>query len=308
MHRRHDLDFVRVAVFPLLVPLVFGVLVLVPPQAYVWLNDMNGVKISLAEVFLHYLTFSPVQLPDGRSMTLFATEHLWYLIYLWCYTVILTLAVARYQRYVAPVAEWLGGQLSGPRLFVLPVAFLILIRLTLRPFFPPTLSLTTDWYSHALYLSAFLAGVCLARHEGFWKEIVRYRSAALILAVTCGAMLLLRRFTVLPEDRGYVDLAYSNLLIAMFRWYAIAAALGYARRYWTRAHPAVSYFNKAVLTFYVLHQTVMVLLAHWLNSMHLLKPEAFLPIAVLTLLICGLCYEAMRKAKLLIRQPLPAAA
>ncbi|TWF54691.1 acyltransferase family protein [Neorhizobium alkalisoli] len=377
MQRRHDLDFVRVAVFPLLIlyhasliygtrdflikspaaeslfdvfyvlthpwrmmllffvsgasatlalqngtidrftmarmkqlllPLIVGMLILIPPQIYVRLNDLDGLNIGMMEVFRHYLTLSPLPLPDGRMMPLFGTEHLWYLIYLWCYTVILALAVARHGRHVTCMAEFLGRQLSGPRLFILPVLFLLVVRVTLRPFFPPTLNLATDWYSHALYFPTFLAGALLARHEGFWKEIVRYRSAALILAMTCGAMLLVRNFTVPSEDRGFVDLAYSNVVIAMFRWYAIAAVLGYAKRYCTRAHPAVSYFNKAVLTLYVLHQTVMVLLAHWLNEMHLLGPHAFLPLAILTLMICGLIYEAMRKTRLVLRPPLPAAA
>ena len=93
------------------------------------------------------------------------------------------------------------------------------------------------------------------------------------------------------------------LLVAAFMWCTMVAILGYGQRLRAVDHPALRYLNKAVLSYYILHQTIMVLIAAKLEALGLLGPAAFLPLAAATLVTCALLYEVWRRLWLLVVRP-----
>jgi hypothetical protein len=58
-------------------------------------------------------------------------------------------------------------------------------------------------------------------------------------------------------------------------WMWILAALGFARRYLSFNHPVLRYSNEAVYPFYILHQTVIIILGYFLVRMNLGIPLTF---------------------------------
>ncbi|WP_244557823.1 acyltransferase family protein [Rhizobium hainanense] len=275
----------------LLVPFLAGMLFLIPPQIYVFLNAKMGVHISLLEVFWDYVTLTPVSLPGGEQTLLAGMQHLWYLAYLWSYTVVVTLAIAVWPSLLTSMGDRLAPWLTGKWVLIMPVLLFILLRLVLRPIFPPSLEFLADWYNHAVYMAAFLMGAVMATRDDCWDAIVSMRRPALILTIAC-ALALVFLFPTLPSSTPEMwRLSAGRVLGGAFQWSAIVAVLGYARIWCRSENVVIRYLNRAVLTYYVLHQTVMLLIAYELDRMGLLSAASFIPIAAATLAICAVAYE-----------------
>ncbi len=275
----------------LLIPLMLGLLFLIPPQIYVWLNAGLDVNVSFYDVLWHYFTWTPILLPSGEMAQLAGMQHLWYLAYLWIYTAILTLAVSVWPQLLIRAGDRLASWLTGKWLLILPAVFFVLLRLVLRPAFPPTPNMLGDWYSHAVYIASFFIGAAMAMREDYWDAVVDMRRTALSVALTC-ALVLTVLFVVMPAaEPEKWRLLLGRTLGGAFQWCAIVAVLGYAK-IWCKAENAViRYLNRAILTYYVLHQTVMLLIAYALDQLGLMSASLFIPIAAATLAICALLYE-----------------
>lgn len=287
----------------LLLPLILGVCFLIPPQLYVYFNGTAGMPINMLEVFAHYLTLNPVTLPNGEQEVGFRMEHLWYLAYLWVYTAILVMVAAIAKPQLKALGTWLASQLQGYSLLFWPATLFILLRITLRPVFPPTINLVDDWYSHTVYLSCFVGGVVLGRHEEFWQQLARMRRLALIVAVLCVPALLYRLSIAPLYDQDAWNSLASNLIVGPFRWCMIVTILGYAQKLKSWRPPVLQYLNRAILTYYVLHQTLMLLIAYELDRMGLFNVASFLPIVLLTLGASALLYEVWRRLRMVFAHP-----
>ncbi|WP_309559747.1 acyltransferase family protein [Rhizobium rhizogenes] len=296
--KRHSPDALRSArTRQLLMPFVLGLLFLIPPQMYVWLRAGQGVDISFTDLLWHYATFTPVPLPNGGQALLIGLQHLWYLAYLWLYTALITLAVSIWPNLLSTVGNRLAVWLSGRWMLIMPALLFVLLKLLLRPAFPQTLDIVTDWYSHAAYLLSFLLGAIMTSRDDYWDTIVRMRKPAMILAVTC-AIGLVVLFPALPSDTPEIWRVLTGRVFGgIFQWSAIVAILGYARIWCRSENAVVRYLNKAILTYYVLHQTVMLLIAYELDRAGLLSASSFIPIAVATFAVCALSYELKRRVE-----------
>ena len=167
----------------LLVPLVFGMLVIVPPQAYVQVVEALGYPGGFVEFYRdHYFAFGKQFCPNP-CIILPTWNHLWFVAYLWVYTMALGLALLALPGLAARMELWLSGLLSGMGLLILPSLLLAAFRVTLLPNFPSTHALLGDWYNHALFAGVFLLGFLLAHAAPFWDAVERRRWIALALAV-----------------------------------------------------------------------------------------------------------------------------
>ncbi len=279
----------------LLIPFVLGVILLIPPQIHAFLSVHEGMPISVGEVFRRYLTLSPFQLADGSWRVIFTMEHLWYLAYLWLYTAIVTTLMSVCGSTLKTIGDWLAARLKGAGLLLWPMIFFVLLRLIVMPQFPHRLDIIDDWYSHILYLTCFAGGILLGGRAEFWQNLVMVRRAALIGALACVPVLLWMLELHPLADNRFWSSPLASLIDGGFMWCTAVAILGYGQMLATVHHPALSYLNRAVLTYYVLHQTVMLLIAEQLYAMGWLGTGAFLPLVVLTLLICGLFFEGWRR-------------
>src|SRR4029450_12779131 len=129
----------------------------------------------------HYLAFGSQFCPNP-CIVMPTWNHLWFVVYLWVYTVALGGVLA----WVPGLVEWierkLASALSGTLLLVVPTLFFAAYRPVLFPNFPSTHALFGDWYNHAQFATVFLLGFLLARVEAFWNAIERQRWLALSLA------------------------------------------------------------------------------------------------------------------------------
>lgn len=282
----------------LLVPLLFGMFVVVVPQSYYEVVEKAGFNGGLVEFYRLYLTGG---LCRGDECLVTPTwNHLWFVAYLWVYTCVLWALVRFAPGVMARLADLAGRALGGPGILLWPLAWLVLARLLLVGVFPSTHALVDDVYNHAQYLPLFLLGALVARAEAVWDAIERLRWPALLLALLAWAYVAwyFGRFggdTAPPEALRYLQ----RVLWAVQQWCAILAVLGFARRLRPGDSPALRYLAQAVFPVYILHQTLTIVIAWQLRPLGL-APAVEGPLLVLgTFTGCFLGYELVRRSGVL---------
>jgi fucose 4-O-acetylase-like acetyltransferase len=251
----------------LLVPFLAGVLLVSPPQAYVEAITQRGFTGSFAEYLPHFF----------GSLEHFSWHHLWFLIYLFTFTLLyLPLLVRLDARGVRPSAAHLY-------LAILPFAA---VELALRWRWPGYQNLYDDWANFAWYSLFFVGGFVLARVPGA-EDVVRRerRRTTILFAVAIVAMLpllaTLRDRFIVPGP-GYV---VYWILGATAGVSGVLALLGHAARLETRGGRAFAYLREAALPLYVLHQGVIVVLGYWMVDADM--PLAFRYLALLAASVAG---------------------
>ena len=245
----------------LLVPLVFGMLVIVPPQSYLEVVQKHGYGGDYLDFLRLYLTgFGGFCGVAGQCLVLPTWNHLWYLPYLLAYTVALWCALRLRPRLLDDLARRTDAAPHGAWLFALPIAYLVATHVVLRARFPVTHALGDDWYAHSQFLALFVLGAMLARSESGWRRIEAARPLALAAALVAWAALV----WLLPAAAGAGEAVRLARAVAfgVQQWCGLAAALGYAARHLDRDGPARRYLTQAVMPVYLLHQTLIVLLTH----------------------------------------------
>ena len=299
--RLAPLAFLRKRSWRLLVPLLFGMLVVVPPQSYCEVIEKLGYRGSYLDFMRLYVSGYHGFCQDG-CLILPTWNHLWFVAYLWVYSALLALVIAALGARFERLAGHLGRLLSGWKIVVLPAAVLALARILMLERFPTTHALVDDWYMHAHYVTVFLLGALLARVPAFWARVEALRWTA--LAIALGGWALMTIVYALPDDaiagRPWEAVIYPlRAVVALECWCAILATCGFARRHLDRDGPARRYLTEAVFPVYILHQTVIVVLAHALKPLH--RPAALEAglLVVLTTLLCFGGFEIVRRVAVL---------
>lgn len=269
----------------LFVPLLFGMLVIVPVQPYV-----EGVSNGLVEPgFGRFLAlyFSGHRWPEEAFTGWehgYTWNHLWYLAYLWIYTLALAL-LAR------PLASRAGQRLRaaftglrGWKLLVLPAIPLFVYTVTLQPLFEETGDFIHDWYRNAVYFTVFVYGYLMARDAALWDELARLRSVALAVAAWVFLAYLVLVLW-LPEDVAEPIQGLIWALRNLYIWTMLAAILGWSFHALDRPFRWLPWANDNVYPWYVLHQSLIVLLAYWLIPVRL--PAGVEALAVLAGTVTG---------------------
>ncbi len=283
-------QFVRRRLWRLLLPLGFGIVVVVPIQPY-YEGLANGlVEPGFLQFLARYFTGYawPANAFDGWQYG-FTWNHLWYLPYLLMYT----LLVASLQPALESRAgRWLRESfvdLAGWRLLAYPAVPLVGYTLALQPFFPATHALIGDWYLHAVYLTMFLYGWWLASSEAIWAELARLRGIALwsglaVFAIYYGLV------EMAPENPPFATVVPIWVLRNAFIWLALAAILGWGHAMLNRPLPWLGFANEAVYPWYVLHQSVIVGLAFWVVPLKLGAVLEPLVMLFATAAVCALLH------------------
>jgi len=240
----------------LLVPLAFGVAVVVPPQAWVELASQHGYAGGFPRFWLlDWFSFRRI---DG--VTTPSWNHLWFVAYLWVYTAMLALSVAA----VRPLRwqHWYNHAFAGIAVLVAPLGWYVCIHAWWFPMAAETHGLVDDAMAHLEYLPAFLFGFGLARSERVMAAIVRWHRFAAVLAAAGYGWIAAAQLGAVPFERGWA--AAYGIAHAVQQWGAIIALIGFAERHWNHDAPIRPTLTEAVFPFYLVHQTVIVVAAWWL--------------------------------------------
>lgn len=285
----------------LLLPLIFGMLVIVPPQSYYEVVEKlpGGYHDGYLAFWGRYLAGDDTFCRDGDCLDVPTWNHLWFVAYLWVYTVVIWLLTRWTPDAGRRLGERLAAPLSGWGALLWPALALAVVRLALVGRFESTHALVDDWYNHAQYFLVFALGFLLARAEPFWQALQRLRWPALLLAVA-GYGFIVWYFD--GNDFGDIHppphwLRMTQRVVwAVNQWCAIAAILGFAHRHLRHADNAwLRYLVPAVFPVYILHQSITVVLAYNLKPFGL-PPGLEGPLLVLATFASSFAgYEVVRR-------------
>lgn len=247
----------------LLIPLVFGMAVVVVPQVYFEVTEAGRYSGGFMAFWGRYLH------GDQSFRTPIPTwNHLWFVAYLLVYTLIVV-ALAPKPR-AAEAAPATPSRAAIVALLLGPWFVLWVLRMTLFPLFGSNHAMVRDWYDHTLYFGMFLFGFTLVRRPVLWRAIDRLRWPALVLAVL-GALVFI------GLSLGWGDVfAPGEWQRAVGRagreaqaWGAVLAALGFGQRHLNHDHRWRAYLVEVIFAYYIVHQTALIALAVWLKPLQL---------------------------------------
>lgn len=274
----------------LLIPLLFGVAVIVPPQAWVELVTQHGYALGFLDFwrrdYFRFGTLSGIILPTWN--------HLWFVGYLWLYTMALSvlLCVPRPAR----LQLWFDRVFGGLSVVSLPLLYLLIFQVYLFRRWTDTHDVVNDGIAHLGFFPAFLFGFALARSERVMRALVRWRwlSAALALlsyAIVGGVAYVYPGVTSPPQW-----IADDTLWARQIQcWTTIAALIGIAEANLNRDHRWRAMLAEAVFPFYLIHQTVIVVVAYWLRPTDLSLTAQFLVLLAATVAGCWVFYLVGRR-------------
>ena len=248
----------------LLLPLLFGMAVIVPPQSWVELTVQHGYRESFAWFFTRdYFRFGKL---DGVILPTW--NHLWFVVYLWVYTLALAALLALPR--LSGVQAAFDRVFAGLRVLWVPIVWLLLFNLILFRRGEDTHDLFHDGIAHLTYFPAFLFGFGLAGSRPAMAALARFWQLSAFLAVA-GCLI------VASVEIAYPGFAIPTRSIAtlfqvgrqMQCWPSIAALIGIAERFWNRDTAWRPMLTEAVFPFYIIHQTVIILVEYWLLPLHI---------------------------------------
>jgi glucans biosynthesis protein C len=247
----------------LLLPLIFGVAVVVPPQSWVevqanglWTG--NYIQFWRAEYFAFDAHLGPI-LPTWN--------HLWFVVYLWVYTLLLALALQLPAAMRTVAARGTGWALAGSRLLWVPMAGFAVITVTMTDAWPETHDLVHDLRAHLVYGSVFAIGLALGPAGPMWAAVARWwrLGLALGLAGWLAAELVLGQ----AGDPEGLWLVAVRIARAVQAWGMIIGLLGAGRHWLAFDHRWRQPLAQAVFPAYLIHQTLLILIAWWVRDLPL---------------------------------------
>jgi hypothetical protein len=243
----------------LLLPLVFGMLVVIPIQPYAQGVSNGLVKPGFGQFLLDYWSHKPWP-KDAFSgwHSGYTWNHLWYLAYLWVYTGVLVLLAKPLESRIGMKVQAMFCGLRGFALMTLPTLPLIAYTMTLQSHYPDTGDLVHDWYRHPMYFTVFLYGYLVARDAGFWSEVLRLRKITLATALVLGTAY------VFLDGIWSQGVLFQQVLRNVYMWTMLLAILGWAHALLNKPFRWLPWATESVYPWYVLHQSLIIGIAYWL--------------------------------------------
>ena len=241
------------------IPLVVGIILIVPPQIYF----ERVVESAFSGSYWEYFTtvaFDGIY-PEGNT----SWHHLWFLPYLLVFSWILAPLFVYLRKHQTRFIDWVKRTIQktwGIYIFVIPLYF---AESLIQPFFPITHALVDDWFNFTFSIILFFYGfVLIATGDVFWQTIANIKYKALILGIIgfSGQTIIWLFF----ED-GYVIHFTEALLKVVNIWSWILALFAFAAKYLNKPSSGLAYANRAVYPFYILHQTITVGIAYYLMNL-----------------------------------------
>ncbi|WP_299821726.1 acyltransferase [uncultured Pontibacter sp.] len=270
---RNGSTFAKDRLKRIFIPLLVGMLLIVPPQVYF----ERVVQGAATDYWSFYPSiFELVPYPEGN----FSWHHLWYLAYIFTYSLVL-LPIFLYLRKVDLQLKRLNSWL----LLILPAAWLSMGGVLLNPYFPGTNALLNDWANHFLYITVFLMGFILMKVPQLQDSIRKIRWYSLAAATTLYLILYTFYWKNWVDLEG-MELSLYFILKQSNRWFWLMAILGFALQHLNIKNKYLAQANEMVYPFYILHQTIIVAMGFYLRDMPLSIGVKFGVISLGTFILC----------------------
>ncbi len=273
--------FVKDKVLRLLVPLVVGVFTHVAVQVYLERVSQHQFTGTFFEFLPRY--FNGLYTSGGNFAWM--GLHLWYLLVLFVFSLALLPLFRWLQGRGARTLSKFGDVLSLPLMVYVLAAPIALLLVNLNP--RSLLFGSRDWGGWPLpvYLFFFVYGFVVISHAGLQRRIMQQRWLSLALGLAGFAVLFVIWGT--QGDAPYRAPRYAQIftVFGISGWCWVLAIFGFGLQHLTRSTPFLQRANEAVLPFYVLHQSVLIVVGYFVVQWDLPAGLKWLLIAPLSFAI-----------------------
>jgi hypothetical protein len=272
LKRRNGKEYVKERVFKILIPLLFGIVIIIPVQSYIADVFHNGY---VGGYFEHYAVFftkvTDLTGYDGG----FTPAHTWFMVYLFVISMV-----------SLPIMQWYNRRnkkIDGNKITMLMLLPMFMVILLMTPILEP------GGKSVGEALACFLIGFFLLSLDEVQDKLVKYRMP---LAVSWIALMALRSLMNLSNiGHGLVWDIEQRILT----WIGILAILGIGKRYLNFNNKFTQYFSLAAFPIYFFHQSVLVVVAFYVLKLTDIILIQFTSILIMSFIGTLLCYELFRR-------------
>ncbi len=288
--------FVKERSLRILIPwILLGIFVMAPPQIYLMRVSQGEFSGSFLQFYPHY--FEGVH-PFGGNFA-FHGMHLWYLMDLFTFSLLLLPLFIPSKR----IGESLISRVS--HLFARPWTLLLLFLLIAATSLLAELAglgITRQMGSWDIlsYILFFILGYLIFSNTRIQETIRRLFPIALVMALvfTSGSMYI--QFAIQPADSTMPWLGMTTLR-GLCAWCWIITILGFGSRFLNFSNRFLAYANEAILPFYILHQTVIVIIGFYVIQWNMgIAPKYFI-IATTSFISIMAIYELLVKRMDILR-------
>ena len=254
LERRTPAQFARERRSKLLLPLGAGFLLVCPPLSYLRALFMGSFHGSLIQFYPHFFNGA---YPRGNLNW----GHLWFLAYLFVFTLILLPLFVRMRREPlrTRLAEASAVLEKGLWIYLI-AAPLMITESVLRPIFTGMQNLIWDWANFIFYLALVFYGFIFAINGRILGNVQRIRAIFLGMGIVLFAGAVASRRMGVASPLARVFPAYNVLMV--FSW--VFAVLGYAKKLLNMRNRVYSFLNEASFPFYVFHFLPITMVAYFI--------------------------------------------
>ncbi len=230
----------------LIVPIIVGVLFFIPPQIYL-------ERLSSADFSGTYIQFYPHFFeglyPNGN----FTLNHLWFVFYLF---VISLISLPFFKK--STTTEWMNSK--KPWILIFPLIAIVIVEAALRYIWPIYLYPTDI----VIFLIYFVCGHYIATDSSITNAIKKYSNYAFLIGLVMFSVITAFYYlNIIPAPRSSLRYVVFQICWSMTGWFWVLAIIGLGLKKLNRQHTGLSRVNEAVLPFYILHQTVILVIAYY---------------------------------------------
>ncbi|HYA42098.1 MAG TPA: acyltransferase [Syntrophobacteraceae bacterium] len=288
------IGFVRDKVLRLLVPFLVGVFTHVVLAVYLERITHNQFSGSFFTFYPHY--FEGMYGFGGNFAWM--GLHLWYLLVLFLFTLVFLPLFYLLKGLARSLLNKLGDFLAAPGVILVLILPVVWLSAVLDPRSALGQRNFGGW-PVPVYLLYLFYGFIIFSHLHLQGQIRKMRMFYLAAALVASAILFWHFGYVVPRN-GTQSQWYFGLLFIVSSWCWILAFIGFIIKYLLTNGPFLKYANEAVLPFYIMHQTVLLLIGYLILDWQISDPVKWLLIALSSFaLVLGLYEFAIRRFNIL---------
>lgn len=285
LKRRSEFEYIKERTKKLLLPFIFGIIVIVPPQTYLarlWRGESNINYFSHMKMF--FTNVSDFMGFDGG----FTPAHLWFILFLF---VISLIGVS-----IIKCFKLIGGKKVMNKIknvILSKYGLFIVIALTFIAEMVPGVG----GKGLILNLLMFLFGYITYSDIDYINAIFKYRrtfaiSNGIIIILGLGYFLSLRNMEIgILKNIAENGIKFSMIITA------IITIVGYGIKYMNKENKLLRYLNKASFPVYIMHQTILLTLAFFILPLMFPQWFSIIIINLLSVLITFGLYEIIKRTR-----------
>ncbi|WP_143731628.1 acyltransferase [Microbulbifer sp. GL-2] len=245
--------FLRDKFLRLFIPLIVGMMIVVPPQNYI-------ENIDKYESFWQELPQLVFKLD---------ANHLWFIEYLVVFSFLaVPLQFLLQSQSKKSIKLFLKRLINTPSGLFGVVLVLIILRVGLKFYFPEDDHSINNLSSSLFYLFFFIAGMVCIQSQVVWISLSKYRRTNFMWLVI--SSIAFYGYYYSPDLSEYLSLqarwSIWWFVCCLVAWSALLTLLGYAQRYLKNTPKWLKVSNELIYPFYIFHQTVIVVIGYYVIS------------------------------------------